>query len=460
MKTAMNRRQFLRNNLLAACGAAALPSIIPASALGKEGQASPANRVTLGCIGVGPQGRYDMSGFLTQPDVRVVALSDVARPNLEKAAAQVKQKYGDAGCATYGDFRELLARRDIDAVLIASPDHWHVPMALAAVRAGKDVYLEKPMGLTVAEDLLLRKEVRERKRIFQFGTQQRSSSEFYRACALVRSGRIGKLQQINVWSSGSRPGGSITAAPIPDGLNYDFWLGPAAYKPYTMDRCFDDPAPGAWKTWWYNSDYALGFVAGWGVHPLDIAFWGHPEMMSGPMQIEGKGIIPTEGACNTAVAWDVNFTLADGARMRFKATRNNCPEGELNNLKEWSDKYGKITDHGTAFEGADGWVEVHRGGLQTYPEKLAEEKIEPGSVPLIRSAHHARNFIDAIQRKSHTVCPIEDAVQADVLCHLSDIAIRLNRKLVWDPQKEQFTKDGEANKRLALRPLRQPWSWS
>jgi predicted dehydrogenase len=460
MKTATTRRQFIRNNLAAALGAAALPSIIPASALGAEGKPAPSSRVNLGCIGVGPQGRYDLSGFLTQADVRVVALADVARPNLEKALAQVKQKYGDAGCATYADFRELLARSDIDAVLIATPDHWHVPAALAAVRAGKHVYLEKPMGLSVEEDQLLRKAVQQHKRVFQFGTQQRSSSEFYRACALVRGGRIGKLQQINVWCVGSRPGGSTTAAPVPDGLNYDFWLGPAPLKPYMIDKCFDDPAPGAWKTWWYNYDYALGFVAGWGVHPLDIAYWGCPGMVNGPAQIEGKGLIPTEGACNTAVAWDVNFTFADGVRMRYKATRNGYQECALNDFREWSSKYGKIADHGTAFEGADGWVEVHRGGLVTFPEKLAEEKIEPGSVPLLRSPHHARNFIDAIQRKSQTVCPIEDGVQADILCHLSDIAIRLNRKLTWDPKAEQFVKDKQANQKLALRPPRAPWRLS
>jgi predicted dehydrogenase len=452
MNNKITRRSFVRTNLTLALAAGAFPSIIPATAPGAQGKVSANSRITVGAIGVGPQGRGVMNGFLSQPTAQVVAVCDVKKDQLELGRTQVNQRYQNSDCATYGDFRELLARKDIDAVLIATPDHWHVYVAVAAAQAGKDMYLEKPMGLSLAEDQFLRKTILEHKRVFQFGTQQRSSREFQRACELVRTGRIGKLKQINVWCAASQPGGSTTPVPVPDTINYDFWLGPARFTPYTADKCLADG-----KTWWFNTDYALGFIAGWGVHPLDIALWAHPAMMKGPMEVEGKAIIPTEGACNTAVAWKVNFTFADGVRMDFRGTRNGYDQiNELNDMQPFEAKYGKIADHGTAFEGTDGWVLVNRGLLRTHPENLAEASI-PVDQQLRRSTHHVGNFLDCVRSREATVCPTEDAVQADLLCQLSDIASRLNRKLTFDPVKEKFLKDDEANRKLALRPARPPW---
>ncbi len=457
MKTSITRRQFIRRTSTAVLAASSFPTLIPASALGANGATAPSNRVVVGAIGVGPQGRGDLGGFLAQPDVQVVALCDVAQRNLNAARNQVNQRYQNQDCKTYGDFRKLLARSDIDAVLIATPDHWHVPVAIAAAKAGKDMYLEKPMGLSIAEDQILRKVCQQKKRIFQFGTQQRSSREFRRACELVRNGKIGRLKQIDVWCAASHPGGSTKPAPVPDGLNYDFWLGPASYTPYTDGKAFDNFPPGTWKTWWFNYDYALGFVAGWGVHPLDIAYWGHPAMMNGPLEVEGKGLIPTEGACNTSVAWDVNFKFADGVRLWYRGTPNGCEPNTMNDFKEWRAKFGDIRDHGTAFEGTDGWVHVYRGGLFTSPAKLAEESLGPNDQPLPVSTGHQRNFIESVRNRKPAICPIEDAVIADTLCHLSDIATRVDRKLTWDPKKEKFLKDDDANKRLELRPMREPW---
>ena len=235
MNSSLSRRRFIRNNIAAAIAVASFPSIIPASALGKAGQSTPSNRIGVGCIGVGPQGRGVMGGFLSQDGAQVIALCDVANKNLDLAREQVNQKYQNKDCSTYHDFRELLARRDIDTVLIATPDHWHVPVAVAAARAGKHIYLEKPMGLSVAEDQRLRKLVQEKEVVFQFGTQQRSSKEFRRAVELVRNGRIGRLKQINVWCVGSQPGGSTTPVPVPEGLDYERWLGPAPKSPYTVE---------------------------------------------------------------------------------------------------------------------------------------------------------------------------------------------------------------------------------
>ena len=452
MNTRINRRHFIKGHLAAALAASTFPTLVPASVLGAE---APSNRITVGCIGVGPQGRGVMGNFLGQGDARVVALCDMLKRNLDAAVQQVNSHYKNEDVKTYGDFRELLARKDIDAVLIATPDHWHVPAAIAAARAGKDIYLEKPMGLSVEEDGVLRQICQEKQRIFQFGTQQRSDGKFRRACELVRNGRIGKLKQINVWSNASRPGGPTDPIDPPAELNYDLWLGPAPQKPYTEGKAFDTQK--SWKTWWYNYDYALGFIAGWGVHPLDIALWGHPTMMTAPMEIEGKGIIPTTGACNTSVAWDVNFTFGDGVKMQFRGTRNDSAANELNNLDAWKAKYGVVRDHGTAFEGSDGWVVVDRSQIWSSPEKLIEEKSESFQVQLTRSSNHARNLLDGIKTRKPAICPIEEAVQADTLCHLSDIATRLNRKLKFDPVAEKFPGDNEANRKLALRPMRAPW---
>jgi glucose-fructose oxidoreductase len=454
MNKQITRRSFLRTNVSLALAAGAFPSIIPASVLGREGKVAPGSRIVVGCIGNGPQGRGVMNGFLSQADTQVVAVCDVKLDQLELARTAVNARYQNSDCATYGDCRELLARKDIDAVLIATPDHWHVPVATAAARAGKDIYLEKPMGLSLAEDKVLRKSVQKHKRVFQFGTQQRSAREFWRACELVRNGRIGKLKHINVWAPASAPGGSTTPVPVPDTINYDRWLGPARFTPYTADKCLAEG-----KTWWFNSDYALGFIAGWGVHPLDIALWGHPNMFRGRMTVEGKAIFPPEGACNTAVAWKVNFTFADGVTMDFRGTPNGYKEvNALDDFTAWREKYGEVKDHGTAFEGTEGWVVVKRNSLRTSPETLAEAPMDSFKLELPRSGNHVRNFLDGVRSRGRTVCPVEEAVQADTLCHLSDIAARLDRKLTFDPRAEKFVADAEANRKLQLRPMRAPYN--
>jgi hypothetical protein len=267
----VSRRQFLRQTGGLTFSMAALPTIIPSSALGRDGAVAPSNRITVASIGVGQRGPDDLRSFLAQNDAQVVAVCDVHSGHLEKACQIVNQKYGNNDCATYGDFREVMARKDIDACVIATADQWHVLTALAAVRAGKDVYVEKPLGLSLTEDWALRREVHHHKRIFQFGTQQRSERLFRFACELVRNGSIGRLKHVNVWSPGGAPGGSTEVVPPPPGLNYDLWQGQVREKPYTQDLCGDSDSV---TTWYHISDYALGFVAGWGIHPMDIAAWG------------------------------------------------------------------------------------------------------------------------------------------------------------------------------------------
>ncbi len=449
---ALSRRAFLKSTAVASA-ALALPAIVPASVFGAE---APSNRIQVGCIGVGPQGRGDMSNFLAQRDCRVLALCDVSKRNLDEAVKMANAAYQDNGVVILHDYRQLLARKDIDAVLIATPDHWHVPIALAAARAGKDMYVEKPMGLSVEEDQMLRKVCQQKKIVFQFGTQQRSSQQFRLACELVRNGRIGKLRHIDVWAAASKPGGSTAPIQPPADLDYEFWLGPAPETPYTLGKAYDEGA--AWKTWWYHSDYALGFVAGWGVHPLDIAYWGHPAMMHGVLEVGGPGEFPKEGACNTSVAWDVDFRFADGVTMKYRGTGNGAAPSPMNDLSDWQKKYGHIVDHGTAFEGTEGWVVVDRTQIRTSPENLVEAKFSGSDVQLIKSSNHVRNFLDSIKSRQPAICPIEDSVQADILCHVSDIATRANRKLKWDGAKEHFVADAEANQRLKLRQQRAKWA--
>jgi predicted dehydrogenase len=456
----LTRRHFLRAATASALGVTVFPSLVASSALGADGTVAPSNRLAVGCVGVGPQGQGDMSNFLNQSDARVVAVCDVKKDQLDQTKDQVNNHYKNQDCATYGDFRELVARKDIDVVLVATPDHWHIPVTLAAMRAGKHVYCEKPLGLSVAEHHALRQTAKETGRLFQFGTQQRSSDQFRQACELVRNGRIGKLRHINVWAPGSTPGGSTKVVPVPPSLNYDLWVGPAPFKDYTEDRCSAD---GSKKTWWFISDYSYGFVTGWGIHPMDIALWGAgPELLAGTAIVEGFARIPTQGACNTATIWDVNFQFENGVTMKFVGTPNGNNAGAATSdpwpqESEWKHHYRRISTHGTAFEGTDGWVHVDRGGLNVFPENLLEEKSDKYSVRLKRSANHVRDLLDSVKQKVQTICPVDDAIHADQMCHVADIAARLKRQVVWHAAQEKFVNDPEAEKRIASRTMRPPW---
>ncbi len=276
--------------------------------------------------------------------------------------------------------------------------------------------------------------------MFQFGTQQRSDSKFRHACELVRNGRIGDLHTINVWAPASSSGGPLERTTPPETLDYDRWLGPAPAVPYTKDRETNE-----W--WWFISDYALGFIAGWGIHPLDIALWGGGDLLEGPIDVEGTGTFPEDGLCDTATHWDVTCSYSSGVKIRFRSAP--APE-------EWQERYGEILSHGTAFEGTEGWVLVDRQRVQTSPSNLAESEIGPDEIRLYKSDHHMRNFIECARDGKQAICPIDTAVQSDILCHISDIAIRLGRKLRWDPAKERFVRDDAANRRLT-RSMRSPW---
>jgi len=440
-QTRLSRRGLIQRATGLTLAGAGFPYVVRPSALGKAGGIAASGRITVGCVGVGPQGTYVMRNFLGQNDCQVVAICDLKEPRRDEVSGIVNQHYGNDDCAIYTDFREIIARNDIDVILAAPNDHWHVLVALEAARAGKDIYLEKPMGLSLAEDQALRAACHRYGTVFQFGTQQRSERNFRFACELVRNGRIGKLHTINVWSPGSSSGGSRQPVPAPDWIDYDMWLGPAPYHPHTPDRVSN-------QWWWFISDYALGFIAGWGVHPLDIALWGAGDKMACPVEIEGTGVWPDpEGVCDTAMNWNITAKYDSGVTMNYTGVP--YPD-------EWKQRYGRTTDHGTAFKGSDGWVHVDRSGINAHPKELLDIEWGPNDTRLYESNNHARNLLDCVKTRKDTICAIDTAVQADILCHISDIAIRLERKLRWDPNSERFVNNDTANRRL-VRTMRSPW---
>jgi predicted dehydrogenase len=435
-RTMIERRQFLKGAAAMAGALAGFPAIVPSSALGRDGTVPPSNRVAIGCIGVGGRGQAVMQGLMESPEVQVVAVCDVKGDVREAVREQVDRRHGKKGCASLSDFRELVARDDIDAVSIASTDHWHVLHALAAVRAGKDIYVEKPLGLSLEELKTLREAVHRYGRVFQFGTQQRSDVNFRFACELALNGRLGKVHTIRV-SAPSGPGertGSRTYEPMPPppGFDYEFWLGPAPWAPYTPKRVIN-------PHWFHISDYSLGYVAGWGIHHIDIAQWGNGTQLTGPVEVEGTGVFPhDDGLCDNVLSWDMDLKYAGGVRLSFTSD-------------------GGKNEHGIRFEGPDGWVYVRRGFIDASPKALLQEKLGEKEIHLPVSEHHQRNFVECVKSRRETISPIDVAVRSDTVCNISDIAMRLGRRLRWDPEKEEFPGDVEAN-RMLRRAMREPWS--
>ena len=428
-----SRRQFLGRLAAAAGGLAAAPYVITSTALGAEDRPPASDRVTMGFIGTGGRGGALLRNFLDLGYSQVLAVCDVKRPVREHARKTVDAHYHAQGCAEHVDFRELCARPDIDAVTVASTDHWHVLHALAAVRAGKDVYVEKPLGLSVEQGKALRDAVHRYGRVLQFGTQERSSWSTRFACEMVQNGWVGKIHTITVASRYSVASGNYPPAPVPDGLDYDLWLGPAPWAPYTPHRVNN-------SHWFHISDYALGFIAGCGIHTIDMAQWGNGTDRTGPLEVEGIGEFPADGLCNCALGWDVNLKFANGVTMNFT-------DGERNPL-------------GVRFEGTDGWVfvkERHLGGtFDAEPKALLRRKLGPDEIHLPVSNHHQENFLDCVRTRRQTVAPIDVAVRSDTLCQLSDITMRLGRKLKWDPVREEIVGDDAASRMLS-RPMRSPW---
>ncbi|MBN1508760.1 MAG: Gfo/Idh/MocA family oxidoreductase [Sedimentisphaerales bacterium] len=439
VESTVSRRDFLKASAAAGIGAA-LPMIVPSSVFGAE---APSERITVGCIGVGRMGTGDLGEALGFKQVQVVAVCDLDSRRATIAQKRVESTYakrspgGDyKGCAVYGDFRELCARNDIDAVQIATPDHWHTLPALEAARTGKDIFLQKPLTLTVQEGRILSDTVRRYGRVFQVGSQQRSDKEFHTACELVRNGRVGKLHTIQV-GFGTDPGcAPRPTMPIPENLNYDMWLGPAPWAPYTEERVHPQKSITARPGWLRISDYGAGMITGWGSHHLDIAHWGMGTEYTGPVEIVGEADFPKDGLWDVHGDFRIEYTYANGVKLIAADEK-------------------KIKG-GVRFEGDKGWVWVTRGRIDAEPKSLLQETIGTGETKLYVSNNHKGNFYECVKSRAPTIAPVEVGHRSCSACLLGDIAMRTGRKLHWDPDKEQLVNDEAANRMLS-RPMRAPW---
>ena len=429
MNRTITRRSFLKQVAAVGTSGLLLPYVVHPSALGKAGNAPASERITVGFIGTGGHGRdVNLKNFLGNADAQAVAVCDVDPNNLKIAREMVNKKYGHTDCATYSDFREVLARDDIDAVMISTPDHWHVPISIAAAKAGKDVECEKPT-LTIAEGRVLCDVMKRYGRVFQWSTEDRAVDVYHRMCELVRNGRIGKVHTIRVeLPAGPDRPGNPKPMEVPKGFDYDMWLGPAPWAPYTKDRIH-------WNFRWIL-DYSGGMLTDWGAHLLDGAQWGNDTEHTGPVEVEGKGDFWNEGLYNTAKEFKIEYKYANGVRL--------------------------IVTSGTPslrFEGSEGWIGNRgwRAPLQAEPKSILDSVIGPDEIHLYTCrAGEQRNFLDCVKSRKACYFPPEIGQRCFTIAHIGNISMLLGRKLRWDPDNERFVNDEQANRMLS-RAMRSPW---
>ncbi len=428
MGRGFGRRDFLKGAL----GAAAFPYIVPSSVFGAD---APSERIVIGLIGTGKQSKYLQRSFMGA-GTQVVAGCDVDKLKLARAEKMANDHYAKAradgtwkGFKSYGDFRELLARKDIDAVVIATPDHWHGLTTVYAAKAGKDVYCEKPMAHNITEGKAMVRAIRRYNRVFQTGSMQRSDHRFRFACELVRNGYIGDVKHVVVNVGGPPRECDLPAEETPDYLDWNGWLGPAPMRPYHSEL-----SPHISMDWFPNwrryKDYGGGGMTDWGAHHFDIAQWGLGMDGSGPVEA-----IPPDGKDIKALT----YKYANGITM----TRAGSYEG-----------HGKV--NGVLFVGSKGKVEVNRGYLKTWPDNLKDVKLGPNEIHLYESRNHYKDFLDAIKTRSKPICDVEIGCSTVNVCLIGNIAYELKRPLKWDPKSARFVDDVEAN-RLRSRTMRSPW---
>jgi predicted dehydrogenase len=446
-KTTLPRRDFLR---LAAAGGAAvsLPNVFTTPLLGAT---APSNRVNVGQIGCGNiGGNYHIPTLSAMADVRIVAVADAYKSRRDAAAAKLNGQYGQGTVSAYADFREILARPDVDAVIVGAHDNWHTPMSVAAIQAGKDVYCQKPLGLDFGLSPMLRKLVREKKRIFQFGTQYRSMGRYRQMIELVRNGYIGKLQRIDCWSRdvsfnvseyAVKPYGSTLEIPVPADLDFDAWQGPSPMVPYTADRAT------CWGGY-HCPETSLGFIAGCAIHELGLVQWGNKSDHTSPVRYAGTGSVPAEGIFRTLERWDVTCDYENGVKLRFMDQRT-AKSVAMQYLHSWH-PYDAVT-----FHGSEGWISDAEGFCASDPS-LWKVKFKPGDEQLYVSPEHNRNFIDCVKSRQEPICPVEMAIRCDVICQLAVIAAITGRAIQWDPVQEKIVNDPAAAKML-VRPYREKW---
>lgn len=450
--THISRRKFLdlsgKGLLAGSTLLAGMPTIVPSSVFGKN---APSNRINVGAIGVGRISRgHDMPGVWKHDSAQITAVCDLDSTRVELAQKLVNGYYTKKtgkefnGVTGYGDYRELLLNKDIDAVIVSTPDHWHAPIVVHAVEAGKDVYVQKPASLTIAEGRMMADAVKKSGRILQIGSQQRSTSQFRYAAELVRNGRIGKLQKVYVGLPGDPSGNEEPQMPIPKNLNYDMWLGTTPEVYYTEKRVhpqvgFDRPG------WLRCEQFGAGMITGWGAHHIDIAHWGMDTEYTGPIEIWGKADFPTSGLWNVHGIFTTHAMYENGVEMIIS---NEIPNG-------------------IRFEGTEGWIFVSRGdGAVTSSDPIAKQNaakkldasdpkiitsaIGPNELHLPVSTDHHGNWLESVASRKEPIAPAEIGHRSCTACLLHHAAMKLKRKLYWDPKTERFkNNDSEANALLS-----------
>ena len=413
----ITRRRFLGSSAAALAG----PYVV-----GLAGRPAPSARLTMGAIGVGGQGTVDLRNFLSCEDVQVLAVCDVDAGRRHNAKGIVDVHYGNKDCAEYNDFREILVRDDIDTVLIATPDHWHALISIAAAQRGKDLYCEKPISLTVAEGRAVVETITRQGRVYQSGTQRRSIGCFRFAVDVARAGLIGKIHTIRTYLEKGIECGLEPPQPVPPDFDYDFWLGPAPDAPYTARRC-----RGSFR-WIY--DYSGGQLTDIGAHFNDLAQWGNGTQLSGPIHYEGFARFPRAGIFNTPVEYQVIATYAGGVKLIFHDTGPRAVK----------------------FEGDEGWVIVDDdGNVDAEPKSILRTRRIVKQDYANWQGHH-RDFLECVKRRGAPIAPPEMAHRSTTVCHIGNICLRLGRALRWDLEAERFIEDDDANRMLA-RAMRSPW---
>jgi predicted dehydrogenase len=453
-----SRRRFIKTagqSVAAASIAAGFPSIIPASVFGAG---SPSNRINVGAIGTGRISRgHDLPGVWRYDGARIMAVCDLDSKRAEDARVLVNGTYSKMtgkpydGVTAYTNYRELLANKDVDAVVISTPDHWHALIAIDSVEAGKDVYLQKPASLTIAEGRALSNAVHRSGRIFQIGSQQRSSPQFRYAAELVLNGRIGQLKTVEVGLPGDPSGDEEPTVPVPKNLNYDMWLGSTPVVPYTEKRVH--PQAGYDRPGWLRCEqFGAGMITGWGAHHIDSAHWGMGTEFTGPIEVWGTAEFPTKGLWDVHGPFRTEAVYANGVRM--------IVSGDFPN--------------GIKFIGTGGWIFVSRGNetvtasdpvarlkdpraLAASDPKIITSVIGPDEVHLYESTNHHRNWLECVKSRREPIAPVEVAHRSCSACLIHHIAMKLKRKVFWDPLRERFKNDDEANAMLS-RPERPPYT--
>ena len=447
----LTRRQFLRRTSTALAAAWAGPLIVPGRVLGRDGGVAPSNRITMGFIGMGRQAQaLNVPGFIQLPEVQVLAVCDVDQWRLERSRKQVEDYYAKKSpggtykeCAVFEDFRELLTRPDIDAVMISTPDHWHGPMGIAALKAGKDVSLEKPITRYINEGRMMADLAAKHKRVFRVDSEFRSLEPMHRAAELVRNGRIGKLHAMRTGSPReSFPEEAETITAPPPELNYDLWLGPAPQVPYMRKRVHAPHDINSRPGWMRHLDYCDGMIANWGTHLNDIAQWGANTERTGPVEVKATGKFHDSGVWNVLESFDAWYRFANGLELFYQ-----------------------MGNPHVRFEGEKGWIQVNYIQDKLHPDKLEasdpailKEQIGPEEIHFPLKSEK-QDFIDAIKSRGQTLEDAEVGQRTTSLCHLAHISIQLGGvKLSWNPDREQFVDNAAANNLVTRPPMRKPWT--